>query len=232
MSPRAPTKHSQISRHGRSRRRTESAKPGKRTSKARALATAAPVASALQVLTVIACERRTSPTQPPNRILPDGNRFLQDVYDALRPIADRSEGAMVLGDVTTLLDLKKLLPTSGPFLLQIVGHGSAGKLNLGRAWPLPPGVTSPTNLIQACAAELLVLNPLGALTLSEVRLVGCDVGKVEGEPLLATMSQLFQCDVTAARGDASAAEMVAGPSPGLYAGPMQRFERAGLRYVR
>ncbi len=228
MSPRASTPSASVSRHRRSRRRAESSAPAKRSRVARAVAAASPGATALQVLTVIACERRTSSTQAPNRVLPDGNRFLQDVHEALRPLAERSGGAMALGDCSTLLEVRRLLPAAGPFLLQVVGHGSAGKLNLGRAWPLPVGVSSPTNLVQACAAELLVLNPLAQLTLSEVRLVGCDVGKLDGEPLLAAVSQLFGCDVTASRGEVSAAEF----QGGLYAGPLQRFERAGLRYVR
>jgi len=236
MSPRVPSSNGQISRHGRSRRRVKSAPPKKRGGAARELGSVAPLATALRTLTIVACRSGTQLAPTPDRVLPDGNRFLQDVCDVINPLVKNSGGALAIAAASTIRDIYRRLVDHAPlamgqpFQLQIVGHGSAGRLALGSAWPaVPVGAPRTGETLFACVNELLLLKPTTPeIHLSELRLVGCDVARHDGEPLLSALAYLFDCDVTCARGETSAVELV----DGLYAGPMQRFEWAGLRYLR
>lgn len=185
-------------------------------------------------MTIVACKPGTQGLARPVRVLPDGNTFLQDICDVIDPLARDSGGALVVAPATSIREIQKLLAKHAPsaqgvpFTVQLVGHGSAGRLALGSAWPEVPGTRTGETLF-ACVNELLLLKPATpAISLAEVRVVGCDVAKHDGEPLLAALSALLACDTTGARGETSAIEL----QNGLYAGPMQRFERAGLRYVR
>jgi hypothetical protein len=192
-------------------------------------------AVALRTLTILACKPGTRTTVP-IRVLPDGNRFLQDVFEAIDPLVQKSGGALALAHASNLRDIQKLLAEHAPralgqpFQVQLVGHGSSGRLALGSAWPAVPGGAPRTGeTLFACVNELLLLKPATPeVHLAELRLVGCEVARHDGEPLLSALSYFFDCDVTGARGDTSAVELV----DGLYAGPTQRFEWAGLRYVR
>jgi hypothetical protein len=216
----------------------KSAVPKKHGSPARGLAAAAPAATAataLRVLTIIACKTGTRLTGPV-RVLPDGNRFLQDVFEAIDPLARSSDGALAIASASNSREIQSLLAEHAPramgqpFTVQLVGHGSSGRLALGSAWPAVPGSAPRTGAtLFACVNELLLLKPATPeIYLAELRLVACDVARHDGEPLLSALAYLFDCDVTGARGDTSAVELV----DGLYAGPMRRFDWAGLRYVR
>lgn len=180
-----------------------------------------------RVLTVLACG-------PDQRLsLEDGNTFLLDAHKRLAPVAEREPSAFRLELAQNLLHVRakvaELAAGPSPLVLQLVGHGRPGELELGRSWP-QPGRPSGATMIENHSRLLKLMVPIGvAKPLAEVRLVACNVGAQEGHPLLFSLAHVLDCDVVGALGFVNASMFDA--RTGLYEGPMTRFVRSRLDFI-
>lgn len=178
-----------------------------------------------RVLTVIA----SGPEQ--RLVLADGNTFLQDAHKRLSPLAARAPSAFYLATAQNLLHIRiklaELAAGASPLVLQIVGHGRPGELELGRSWP-QAGRPCSSCIIENNSRLLTLLAPSNGPRLAEVRLVACNVGDQEGYPLLFALAHVFDCDVVGALGYVEASMLDA--ATGLYNGPMTRLVRDRLEF--
>ncbi|MEZ4360580.1 MAG: DUF4347 domain-containing protein [Kofleriaceae bacterium] len=178
-----------------------------------------------RVLTVIACG--------PNgeQVLSNGNVFLRDVSAKLRPIAEQRADY----HVTTASSVDQVASAVESFgdkpskpVLQLVGHGGPGELELGRPWVGQRADNQRFYLLDNNSRELALLTR-GPGAVSEVRLVACQVGAYEGEPLLFALSRALACDVRGATVDVGP-EMF-DEATGLYEGPFRSCEHRSGRFA-
>jgi Domain of unknown function (DUF4347) len=153
--------------------------------------------------------------------LPDGNVFLREAYDTLNEVAARNRKSFGLKLVNSVNEIRNAVEAFSELapkpILQIIGHGRPGELDLGRAWTQTIRDNVRFYVIDNNSRELSLLAQ-GAGSFSEVRLVACNVGGEEGLPLLFTLAHMFRCDVTAAATDVSVSMF--NNTTGLYEGEM------------
>lgn len=154
-------------------------------------------------------------------MLPDGNDFLRQVFENLEAAAQRRPGELAVQGIRSVNEIRPAVRAfsegGAPVLLQLVGHGRPGELELSFSWDRRYRDDLRFYLLDNNSRELLLLAGCKGLV-EEVRLVACNVGAEEGHPLLFTLSKLLGCTISAALGSVSPAMFQA--STGLYAGPM------------
>jgi hypothetical protein len=165
--------------------------------------------------------------------LPNGNVFLHEVFDRLDKVAARPQATSWVKGVNSVNEIQDaiegLAAGSASIVLQIIGHGRPGELDLGRSWTHIAQDLYRSYMIENNSRELAMLS-IGRGCVSEVRLVACDVGAEDGFPLMFTLSHILDCDVSAATVDVRV-EMFNSES-GLYEGEMMRCERVSRAFSR
>jgi hypothetical protein len=165
--------------------------------------------------------------------LPDGNVFLREAFATLSNVAARDRRAFCLKLVNSVNEIRNAVEAfsleSPKPVLQIIGHGRPGELDLGRAWTHTIQDNYRFYVIDNNSRELSMLSP-SAGAFSEVRLVACNVGAEEGLPLLFTLAHMFRCDVTAAVSNVSVAMF--NTTTGLYEGDMIKCDGRFRTFTR
>lgn len=154
-------------------------------------------------------------------VLPDGNGFLKQVQAQQQLVSQRRAGALEVHGIRAVNEISRIVNAfsarGGPVLLQLVGHGRPGELELSFSWDRRYRDDLRFYLIDNNSRELGLLSPCRG-QVEEVRLVACNVGADEGHPLLFTLSKMLDCAVSGALGAVSPAMFDA--ESGLYSGAM------------
>lgn len=178
-----------------------------------------------RILTLVAC------ASDGRQVLPDGNDFLRQVTAILESNA-RGSDARGVQRIRSVNEVWSAVHTfhqrgSGPILLQLVGHGRPGELELAFSWDRCYRDDLRFYLLDNNSRELQLLARCRGLV-SEVRLVACEVGAEAGHPLLFTLSRLLGCTVTAALGAVEPRMFHRGT--GRFSGPMVRCSRDAQQF--
>lgn len=182
--------------------------------------------SNLRILTLVAC------SSAGRQVLPDGNDFLRQVSTILEQGGRYQPAARAVQSVRSVDEIWLAVKTfhrrgSGPIVLQLVGHGRPGELELAFSWERCYRDEHRFYMLDNNSRALQLLARCRGL-ISEVRLVACDVGAEPGYPLLFTLSRLLDCQVTAALGSV-VPSMFRGPS-GLFTGSLSRCARGTQQF--
>lgn len=165
-------------------------------------------------------------------VLPDGNDFLQQVKSMLERGVRRQPDARAVQSIRSVNEVWPAVQAfqqcgRGSILLQLVGHGRPGELELAFSWDRCYRDELRFYLLDNNSRALQLLARCRGLV-SEVRLVACEVGTEEGHPLMFTLSKLLDCTVTAALGSVEPRMFRA--ATGLFSGPMARCARGTQQF--
>lgn len=182
--------------------------------------------SNLRILTLVACSGAG------RQVLPDGNDFLRQVSTILEHGARLQPAARAVQSVRSVDEIWLAVKTfhrrgSGPIVLQLVGHGRPGELELAFSWERCYRDEHRFYMLDNNSRALQLLARCRGLV-TEVRLVACDVGAEPGYPLLFTLSRLLDCPVTAALG--SVVPAMFRSESGLFTGALARCARGTQQF--
>jgi hypothetical protein len=154
-----------------------------------------------ELVTFVAC--------PPSDMSgPTANAFIDSALDNLnrkKPAGHRILRAASIRDLDVALCKLLSPPFRGQIRLQIVGHSLSGILSLGALWLQEPAIdTYPFYVLDTNPAALgLLAKYIGKI--SEVMLVGCNIGSaasfgyaINGRTLTYTLAELLHCKVRGA----------------------------------
>lgn len=162
-------------------------------------------------------------------VLPDGNQFLRQVAARAEATAQRCPSYRVAGvsSVNEIRPAVRGFADSAGLLLQLVGHGRPGELELAFSWERRYRDELRFYLLDNNSRGLAMLAGCRGVV-REVRLVACNIGGEEGHPLMFTLSKLLGCSVSAALGTVVPGSFH--PATGLYGGAMSVCARRTQRF--